>query len=148
VILGKFWSKNDLRHHRNWKFLGDDQGCLSERTVHPQPRCLLVSRTVAYCILGCEEINAWLARGAAARVSVNFRKFSPCIARARRAPAGLAVYPPSRTLELLAFFCFLYLILLSLCLQSKPRSIRCKKAEVSKRQYSSTAKSSNVREGG
>ena len=38
-----------------------------------------------------------------ARVSVNFRKFSPCIARARRARAGLTVYPPSRTLELLAF---------------------------------------------
>ena len=56
-----------------------------------------------YCILGSEEINTWRARGAAARVSVNFRKFSPCIARARRARAGLTVYPPSRTLELLAF---------------------------------------------
>ena len=33
VILGKFWSKNDLRQHRNRKFLGDDQGCLSEQTV-------------------------------------------------------------------------------------------------------------------
>jgi hypothetical protein len=38
-----------------------------------------------------------------ARVSVNFRKFSPCIARARRARACLTVYPPSRTLEPLAF---------------------------------------------
>jgi hypothetical protein len=38
-----------------------------------------------------------------ARVSVNFRIFSPYIARARRARAGLTVYPPSRTLELLAF---------------------------------------------
>jgi hypothetical protein len=41
-----------------------------------------------YCIFGRGKINAWLARGAAARVSVNFRKFSPCIARARRARAG------------------------------------------------------------
>ena len=38
-----------------------------------------------------------------ARVSVNFHKFSPCIARARHARAGLTVYPPSRTLQLLAF---------------------------------------------
>ena len=43
------------------------------------------------------------ARVAPARVSVNFRKFSPCMARARRAHAGLTVYPPSRTFELLAF---------------------------------------------
>ena len=55
-----------------------------------------------YCILGYEKISAWRARGARARVSVNFRKFSPCMARARRARAGLTVYPPSRTLELLA----------------------------------------------
>jgi hypothetical protein len=38
-----------------------------------------------YCILGHEEIKAWRARGAHARVSVNFCKFSPCIARAARA---------------------------------------------------------------
>ena len=38
-----------------------------------------------YCILGSKKINTWRARGAAARVSVNFRKFSPCIARARGA---------------------------------------------------------------
>ena len=57
----------------------------------------------AYCTYDRQEITAWLARGAAARVSVNFRKFSPCIARARRARAGLTVYPPSRTLEPLAF---------------------------------------------
>jgi hypothetical protein len=55
-----------------------------------------------YCTYDRQEITALLARGAAARVSVNFRKFSPCIARARRRPAGLKVYPPSRTLELLA----------------------------------------------
>jgi hypothetical protein len=42
-------------------------------------------------------------RDARARVSVNFRKFSPCIARTRRARVGLTVYPPSRTLQLLAF---------------------------------------------
>jgi hypothetical protein len=44
----------------------------------------------------------------------------------------LTVYPSSRTLELLA----------------QARFIRQKKAEVSKRQYSSKAKSSNVREEG
>jgi hypothetical protein len=33
VILGKFWSRFDLRQHRNRIFLGDDQGRLSERTV-------------------------------------------------------------------------------------------------------------------
>ena len=38
------------------------------------------------------------AGGARARDSVNFRNFSPCIARARRARAGLTVYPPSWTL--------------------------------------------------
>jgi hypothetical protein len=46
------------------------------------------------------------ARGERARVSINFRKFSPCMAhaaRARRARAGLTVYPPSRTLDLFAF---------------------------------------------
>ena len=52
-----------------------------------------------YCIFGRGKINAWRARGALARVSVNFRKFSPCMARTRRARAGLTVYPPSRTLE-------------------------------------------------
>ena len=49
-----------------------------------------------YCIFGRGKINAWLARGAFARDSVNFRKFSPCIARAWRARAGLTVYPPMR----------------------------------------------------
>jgi hypothetical protein len=33
VILGKFWSRFDLRQRRNRIFLGDDQGCLSERTI-------------------------------------------------------------------------------------------------------------------
>jgi hypothetical protein len=33
VILGKFWSRFDLQQRRNRKFLGDDQGCLSEQTV-------------------------------------------------------------------------------------------------------------------
>ena len=56
-----------------------------------------------YCISGSGKINASRARGARARVSVNFRKISPCMTRARRARAGLTVYPPSRTLELLAF---------------------------------------------
>ena len=43
------------------------------------------------------------ARGARAGVSVNFLKFSPCMVHARRTRAGSTVYPPSRTLELLAF---------------------------------------------
>ena len=51
------------------------------------------------------------------------------MARARRARAGLTVYPPSRTLEPLAF---------------EARFIYQKKAEVSKRQYSSKAKGSNI----
>ena len=63
----------------------------------------IITLQYTYCKLGSEKINTWRARGAAARVSVNFRKFSPCIARARRARAGLTVYPPSRTLEPLAF---------------------------------------------
>ena len=33
VILGKFWSRNDLPQRRNRKFLGGDQGYLSERTI-------------------------------------------------------------------------------------------------------------------
>ena len=45
-----------------------------------------------YCILGIEKINTGRARGANTRVSVNFRKFSPCIARVGGARAGLAVY--------------------------------------------------------
>jgi hypothetical protein len=36
VILGKFWSRFDLRQRRDRKFLGDDHGCLSEQTVPPQ----------------------------------------------------------------------------------------------------------------
>ena len=63
----------------------------------------LSSKTPPYCTYDWQKINAWRARGALARVSVKFRKFSPCIARTRRACAGLTVYPSSRTLEHLAF---------------------------------------------
>ena len=38
-----------------------------------------------YCTYDWQKINAWRARGECARVSVNFRKFSPCMARAARA---------------------------------------------------------------
>ena len=67
--------------------------------------CALFSRGehYLYCTYDRQKINAWRARGALARVSVNFRKFSFCMARARRAHAGLTVYPPSRTFEPLAF---------------------------------------------
>jgi hypothetical protein len=40
------------------------------------------------CVYGADDqqkIKAWRARGVRARVSVNFRKFSPIIARAARA---------------------------------------------------------------
>jgi hypothetical protein len=56
-----------------------------------------------YCIFGHGKINAWFPRSAGARDFVNFREKNSCIARARRARTGLTVYPPSRTLELLAF---------------------------------------------
>jgi hypothetical protein len=35
----------------------------------------LVTTEKPYCIFDRDKINAWLARGAAGRVSVNFRKF-------------------------------------------------------------------------
>jgi hypothetical protein len=38
-----------------------------------------------YCTCGRKKLNAWRARGARAWVSVNFHKFSPCMAGARRA---------------------------------------------------------------
>ena len=79
-------------------------------TLRVKSKHSITNRTLAatcmgtcYCILGREEITAGLARGPRARNSINFRKFSPCIARARRTRAGLTVHPPSRTLELLAF---------------------------------------------
>jgi hypothetical protein len=40
-----------------------------------------------YCTYDRQKINAWRARGRRARVSLNFRKFSSCIARARGARA-------------------------------------------------------------
>ena len=79
-----------------------------------------------------------IARAKLARVfpqiSVNFLHAS----RARRGRAYFTVYPSSRTLELLAFDEAF----------DEPRFIPRKKAEISKRQYSSKAKGSNVREGG
>jgi hypothetical protein len=35
VILSKFWSRYDLQNFREQKFLGDDQGELSNGTVQP-----------------------------------------------------------------------------------------------------------------
>ena len=49
-----------------------------------------------YCIIVREQIIASKGYGERARDFVNFRKFSPCIARARRACVGLTVYPPMR----------------------------------------------------
>jgi hypothetical protein len=43
VILGKFWSRFDLRQRRNWKFLSDDQGCLIEQTVPGYPGSVVYS---------------------------------------------------------------------------------------------------------
>ena len=48
------------------------------------PWCVVLDSTSIYCTFGRGKINAWIARGAAARFSVNFRNFSPCIARASR----------------------------------------------------------------
>ena len=33
VIMGTFWSTNDLRQRRNRKFLAGEQGCFIERTI-------------------------------------------------------------------------------------------------------------------
>jgi hypothetical protein len=52
--------------------------------------------------LGRGKINAWFPRSAGARDFMNFREKIHA-SRARRARAGLTVYPPSRTLEPLAF---------------------------------------------
>jgi hypothetical protein len=46
----------------------------------------------AYCTYNRQKNNAWRARGARTWVSVNFRKFSPCMACARRTLAGLTFY--------------------------------------------------------
>ena len=73
--------------------------------------------------------RATLARGFP-QISVNFLHAS----RARRGRAYFTVYPSSRTLELLAFDEAF----------DEPRFILGKKAEVSKRQYSSKDKSFNV----
>ena len=81
--------------------------------VNPQP-CIhapwMRARRKYFCNPGTHvtmflvmEKSMHSVRAARARVSVNFRKFSPCIAPARRARGGLTVYPPSRTLEHLAF---------------------------------------------
>jgi hypothetical protein len=60
--------------------------------------------------MGGRKITTWRPRSVRARDFVNFRKKNSCIARARRARAGLTVHPPSRTLEPLAFdeYCSLY----------------------------------------
>ena len=63
------------------------------------------------------------------------------MAPARRVRAGLAVYPPSQTLEVLVFDEY-FRFDTSAFLEAL--FIPSEKAEVSKRQYSSKAKSSNV----
>ena len=80
-----------------------------------------------YCILGCKEINALRARGGRARVSVNFCKFSPCVARAVR-PRGFDSLPSLSDIGTV----------------SEARFILRFQAEVSKRFYSSKANGSNV----
>jgi hypothetical protein len=42
-------------------------------------------------LAAAKSIHGARARGTRARVSVNFRKFSPCMARARHARAGLTM---------------------------------------------------------
>ena len=80
-----------------------------------------------YCILGCKEINALRARGGRARVSVNFCKFSPCVACAAR-PRGFDSLPSLSDIGTV----------------SEARFIPRFQAEVSKRFYSSKANGSNV----
>jgi len=80
-----------------------------------------------YCILGCKEINALRARGGRARVSVNFCKFSPCVACAAR-PRGFDSLPSLSDIGTV----------------SEARFILRFQAEVSKRFYSSKANGSNV----
>ena len=56
----------------------------------PGPGVKLCKNTVMpsiYCIFGSGKINTQRPRDARARVSVNFRNFSPCMAPARRARA-------------------------------------------------------------
>jgi hypothetical protein len=60
-------------------------------------------RSPVYCILGRGKINSWIARGGAARVSVNLRKFSPCIARAAR-PRGFDSLPSLLDVGTFSFF--------------------------------------------
>ena len=82
----------------------DGDGSIVSQKTHPPPHPARIHRLFgALGILGRGKINAWLPRSARARDFVNFRGGSSCIARARLARAGLTVYPPSRTLELLAF---------------------------------------------
>jgi hypothetical protein len=61
------------------------------------------SSVLKYCTYVWRKIGAWCPRSARTRDFVNYRKKYSRIARVRRGLAGLTVYPPSRTLELLAF---------------------------------------------
>ena len=76
----------------------EEVGILYTYEIYEECRCTFSSRSMfqngkslriivirvmnVYCILDYKKITALHARGLCARVSVNFRKFSPCIARA------------------------------------------------------------------
>ena len=55
VILGKFWSRFDLRQYRNRKFLGDDQGCLANRQSMDSTVRLLLSEK-SFLLTHCPQI--------------------------------------------------------------------------------------------
>jgi hypothetical protein len=86
------------------RVLGRHKKLFLPRCLHTVARHFFLKKILEHVLyLWAAGNHRIAARGAAARVSVNFRKFSPCIARARHDRAGLTVYPPSRTLEPLAF---------------------------------------------
>ena len=88
---------------------------------------LYIDYMSVYCTYGWQEITAWRARGAVARVSVNFCKFSPCVACAAR-PRGFDSLPSLSDIGTV----------------SEARFILRFQAEVSKRFYSSKANGFNV----
>ena len=82
-----------------------DEVMVSQRTAftktRPNPRSYLYLWIDLPLYLGTvplwkNQIITSKGYGTSARVSVNFRKFSPCMARARIVRAGLTALPPMR----------------------------------------------------
>ena len=62
-----------------------------QRTTYLNLVQLWIYVLVLVFLAAAKSIHGARARGTRARVSVNFRKFSPCMARARHARAGLTM---------------------------------------------------------